>query len=89
MEGVWVHWLGVRGTRCCVILVIRECIWIALVVQLVLPAFDHTCSIYIILREPTPATAGSARTNARKSEEEEEERDRGTEDETPYFNPCN
>ena len=37
--------LGVLGTRARVILVLRECIWNALTVSLVLPAFGDTGSL--------------------------------------------
>ena len=42
---VLVHWLGVRGDRDRVILVVRECIWNALVVLLVLITFHGTISL--------------------------------------------
>ena len=53
--------------------------------------------IYLfIIREPTPATARSARNNAKKGEKERREwkdkrikNDQGTEGETPYLNPSN
>ena len=41
--GVWVQLLGVQGA--CIILVLRECIWNAAAVSLVLPAFDDTGSL--------------------------------------------
>ena len=45
MEGVWVHWVGVRWHRDRVILVVREFIWNAFVVLLVLSTFDDTGSL--------------------------------------------
>ena len=43
--GVWVQMLGDLGARVRVILVLRECTWIAPAVSLVLPAFDDTGSL--------------------------------------------
>ena len=43
--GVWVQLLGGQGARTRVILVLRECIWNAPAVSLVLPAFDDTGSL--------------------------------------------
>ena len=43
--GVWVQLLGVQGGPACVILVLRECIWNAPEVSLVVPAFDDTSSL--------------------------------------------
>ena len=45
VEGVWVNWLEVRGDRCRVILVVRETVWNALVILLVLQTFDDTGSL--------------------------------------------
>ena len=42
MGGVWVQLLGDQGARTRVVLVLLECIWIAPLVSLVLPAFDDT-----------------------------------------------
>ena len=44
MAEVWVHWLVV-GKPAVVILVVRECIWNALVVLLDLQTFDDTGSL--------------------------------------------
>ena len=43
--GVWVQLLGGEGACGRVILVLRECIWNALVVLLVLPTYDNTGSL--------------------------------------------
>ena len=40
LGGVWVQLLGGQGARARVILVLRECIWNAPAVSLVLPVFD-------------------------------------------------
>ena len=45
IRGVWVQLLGGLGTCVCVILVLRECIWNAPVILLVLPAFDSVSSL--------------------------------------------
>ena len=43
--GVWVRVLGGQGARTRVILVLRECVWNAPAVLVVLPAFDDTGSL--------------------------------------------
>ena len=45
MGEVWVQFLGGEGARARVILVLRECIWNASAVSLVLPTFDDTGSL--------------------------------------------
>ena len=45
MGGVWVQLLEGQGFRALVILVLRECIWNAPAVSLILPAFDDTGSM--------------------------------------------
>ena len=42
MGGVWVQVLGSQGVRARVILVLRECIWNAPAVSLVLLTFENT-----------------------------------------------
>ena len=42
--GFWVHWLGARGARGCVIVLLREYICNAIVL-LVFPTFDDTGSL--------------------------------------------
>ena len=44
-EEVWVQLLGVQGPRAHVIFVLRECIWTAPLVSLLLPAFNDTGSL--------------------------------------------
>ena len=44
-ERFWVQLLGVKGDCARVILVLRECIWNAPAVSLVLPAYDDTGSL--------------------------------------------
>ena len=43
--GLWVQLLEGQGARAHVIVVLRECIWNASAVLLVLPAFDDTGSL--------------------------------------------
>ena len=45
MGGVWVQLLGSQWARARVIVVLRECIWNAPTVSLVLPALDDTSSL--------------------------------------------